>query len=186
MSGSPISLTNGSDLKLSIGCLLGNWAAPISRPPLKRLEVTYYTFAPDTRSWLRLLLTPKLVPKPFSHPLLLATDSNWNLNTDRDELPSKQGGFIVPVLSDTTRTGSGSWLWRLLIFPSSITNLLSTVFSKSFFLVSTVFSKCVTLSSTQAILLLTDSCISCSYLTSLQSSFKFLKKLLLAVFGFLL
>ena len=51
----------------------------------------------------------KIFSKAFSSSShqFLATVANWNSNTDRGELPSEQGGFILPVFSDTTRTGSG-------------------------------------------------------------------------------
>ena len=102
----------------------------------------------------------------LSYPFLLATVLNWNLNTDRGALPSKQGRFILPVLSDTTRTGSGHWLWMLLIFFSIITSFPSTVFSKSF----TFMSKCDTFSLTLVILLLTTSWIFCRFAEVMSSS----------------
>ena len=105
------------------------------------------------------------------HLFLSAADSNWNLNTYRGELPSKQGDCILLILSDTTRTGSGRLLFKMLIYSSIITNFPSKVFSRLCTFMSTAFSKCVTLSSTPVILSLTDSWISCSFPVLTSSSF---------------
>ena len=115
-----------------------------------------------------------------SHPFLLANVPNLSLNMDRGELPSKHGRFILAVPSDTNRTGSGRWLWRLLI----ITNFLSTAFSKSFTFVATVFSKCNTFSLTPVILLLTGSCIFYIFPDVMLSSFSIFDKIVACSFWF--
>ena len=48
-----------------------------------------------------------------SHPFLMATVSNWNLNTDRGKLPSMQGGFtsylLILLALDRVVGSGGCW-----------------------------------------------------------------------------
>ena len=93
--------------------------------------------------------------------------------------------FQLNSPSDTTRTGWGRWLWRLLIFSSIISSFPSTAFYKWSTYLSTAFCKCGTLSSTPVILLLTDSCISCSFPDVASSSFPIFVKIAACILSIL-
>ena len=130
----------------------------------------------------------KISSKAFSsssHPFLLATVSNWNLNTVKDELPSKQGGFISHWFRSLFLKVVDLFLHHYEFsktFFSKTFTFVSTIFSKSFTVVTTVFSKCETLSSTAVTLFLTDLCISCSFHDIATSSYSIFYKITVCSF----
>ena len=163
-----------------------------ARPPLNRYSCSCGWLAWSLVSRLQHLSTPELVPMPSHNRSirffwLMSQIGTW---IRIGWAAIKARWFYPGVPFDTTRTGSGRWLCRLLIFSSIITNFpstafskflifLSTVFSKQFTFVSTVFSKCDALFSIPP-----NHVFPAASLMSLRAPFQFVTKQLFAFFPF--